>query len=67
MSTMVEATRCEECGEVEGEGGICLNVNCERAARQATAGAGRATHKATAAASTAQDQPRAFTSSGRVD
>jgi hypothetical protein len=65
MSVM-EDVRCPECGEVESEGGICLNVNCDRAVRQATAGAGRATHKATAAAS-ATDSPNAFTSSGRVD
>lgn len=66
--SVIEDVRCPECGEMESEQGICLNVNCSRAARQATAGAGRATHKATAAASKSDTtQPNAFTHSGRVD
>lgn len=66
--SVIEDVRCPDCGEIESAEGTCLNINCSRAVRQATAGAGRATHKATAATgSTSKDQPNAFTHSGRVD
>jgi hypothetical protein len=64
--SVIEDIRCPECGEIESAQGQCLNINCDRAVRQATAAAGRATHKATAAASSTSG-PNAFTSSGRVD
>lgn len=52
---------CPTCGSELTAAGNCLNIDCRRAAEQATAGAARATRKATV------PQPRAFQRSGRVD
>lgn len=64
MSTMETDTACNECGTPTNNG-ICTNVDCCTAQHQATRGASRATAKAGAMA--ASQEPRAFTSSGRVD
>jgi len=57
---------CAECGEeLEPGSGRCINVDCRVAQEQATAGAARQTAKATAGA--ARYEPRAFSSSGKVD
>ena len=56
---------CECCGEALNENGNCINIDCKRAQEDATRGAARETKKATAGH--AQFQPRAFTSTGRVD
>ena len=54
---------CSCCHEQLGEAGYCINIDCEKAQQYATAGAARQTAKATAGSY----EPRAFTSSGRVD
>lgn len=64
MTITEEATRCPDCNEIESVAGVCLNVECARAIRQATIGAARSTHKATA---TAVSGPAAWTQSGNVD
>lgn len=54
---------CSCCGGAQNAEGACLNVDCTRAAQNATRAAGRSTRKATASAY----QPNAWQSSGRVD
>jgi hypothetical protein len=56
---------CDDCGQVLNASGCCVNVDCAEAQYAATRGAARATQKAGATA--VRDEPRAFTSSGRVD
>jgi len=56
---------CHECGAPLNDYSECMNVNCATAQRQATVMASRSSAKATALAT--KDEPRAFTSSGRVD
>lgn len=60
-----EIERCYNCQEPLNEARQCINIDCRVAQEQATAGAARDTAKATASA--APNQPRAFTSGGRVD
>lgn len=55
---------CPDCGRAT-ENGVCLNIDCARARRQATSSASRETAKASG--TMAGGGPRAFTSSGRVD
>lgn len=57
--------RCYNCNEPLNERRQCINIDCRIAQEQATAAAGRDTAKTTAGA--ARNDPRAFTSSGRVD
>lgn len=61
MSTveMSETAVCEVCGSQKTANNVCLNVNCEAAASQATRQAVGDTRKAAS--------PAAFTASGRVD
>jgi hypothetical protein len=56
---------CDCCGTslVDGR---CLNIDCSQAREYATAGAARDTRKVSAGMA-ALAEPRAFTSSGRVD
>jgi hypothetical protein len=56
---------CECCGKPLNENGHCINIDCKVAQDQAAQGAARSTRKATTLA--AANNPRAFTSSGRVD
>lgn len=62
-TTEIEAGTCSCCKQPLNAAGRCLNVDCTKAAEQATRAAARETRKATAGDSS----PRAFTSSGRVD
>lgn len=57
--------KCPECGKTL-EGGVCLNIDCSRAREAATVGAARETAKARGQHATLSE-PRAFSSSGRVD
>jgi len=66
MSTMETTRECGCCGQALNASGRCVNVDCERAAMQATRGASRSTAKA-AAGYARVNEPRAFSSSGRVD
>lgn len=50
---------CETCGSPQMKDGVCLNVNCEAAASQATRSAVGDTRKSAS--------PAAFTATGRVD
>lgn len=54
---------CSDCGHTL-ENGVCLNIDCETARRQATTGAARQTAKAGAPMTVG---PAAYTVSGRVD
>lgn len=56
---MSPVSTCPDCGSPQNAQGICVNVNCETAASQATRRAVGDTRKSAS--------PAAFTASGRVD
>lgn len=61
-------TRCSDCNEPLNESDQCLNIECSKAIASATRTASRDTAKTSvAAAAGALAEPRAFTSTGRVD
>lgn len=62
LHEMETARKCRECGQCKGE-----NPNCWACQEVATNDASRSTAKATANAARQEGEPRAFSSSGRVD
>ncbi len=63
MTTIVEVRKCPECGSPMSST-ECLNADCTSAQAAATKDASRETLKAMGSVAA---EPRAFTSSGRVD